>query len=106
MNRAVVGVNDELAVGPLGIFVSADQQFQGELFEDVIVSGLEFVIGKRGLGYLTLEVSASGRLALPDLAESTSSRGSGRRGRFWNQQVTGAHKLAAKGETALLYGSG
>ena len=27
--------------------MSADQKFQGELFEDVIVGGLEIVIGKR-----------------------------------------------------------
>jgi hypothetical protein len=47
MNRAVVGVDDELAVGPIGIFVSADQKLQGELFEDVIVGGSEILIGKR-----------------------------------------------------------
>ena len=46
MDGAVVGVDDELAVGPVRIFVSADQKLQGELFEDVIVGGLEFVIGK------------------------------------------------------------
>lgn len=45
MDGAVVGVDDELAIGPLGVFVSADQKFQSELFEDVIVSGVEFVIG-------------------------------------------------------------
>ncbi len=43
----MVGVDDELAIGPLGIFVSADQEFQGELIEDVVVGGLEIVIGKR-----------------------------------------------------------
>ena len=32
MNGAVVGVDDELAVRPLGVFVSADQKLQGELF--------------------------------------------------------------------------
>jgi len=47
MNRAVVGVDDELAVGPIRIFMSADQKFLGELFEDVIVSSLEIVAGKR-----------------------------------------------------------
>ena len=47
MNVAVVGIDHQLAVGPVGIFVSADQEFQGELFEDVIVGGLEIVIGKR-----------------------------------------------------------
>lgn len=33
MDGAVVGVDDELATGPLGIFVSADQKGQCELFE-------------------------------------------------------------------------
>jgi hypothetical protein len=47
MNRAVVGVDDELAVGPVRIFVSADQKLQGELFEHKIVGGFKFVIGKR-----------------------------------------------------------
>ena len=47
MDGAVVGGDDEVAVGPLGIFVSADQKLQGELFEDVIVGGFKFVIGKR-----------------------------------------------------------
>jgi hypothetical protein len=47
MNAAVVGVDDELAVGPIRIFVSADQEFQGELFEDVIVGGSMFIIRKR-----------------------------------------------------------
>ncbi len=47
MDGAVVGVDDELAIMPVGIFVSADQEFEGELFEDVIVGGLEIVIGKR-----------------------------------------------------------
>jgi hypothetical protein len=49
MDGAVVGVDHQLPIGPLGIFVSADQEFEGELFEDVIVSGLEFVIGKRAV---------------------------------------------------------
>jgi hypothetical protein len=47
MNRAVVGVDDELAVEPLRSFASADQKLQGELFEHKIIGGLEFVIGKR-----------------------------------------------------------
>jgi hypothetical protein len=47
MDEAVVGGDDEVAVGPLGVFISADQKFQCELFEDVIVGGLKFVIGKR-----------------------------------------------------------
>lgn len=46
MYRAVVGVDDELAVEPIRIFVSADQKLQGELFEDVIVCGLKFIVGK------------------------------------------------------------
>ena len=45
MNRAVVGVDDELAVGPVRIFVSADQKLQGEMFEHEIVGGFKFVIG-------------------------------------------------------------
>ena len=47
IDGTVVGVDDELAVGPVRVLVSADQQFQGELFEDVILGGLEIVIGKR-----------------------------------------------------------
>ena len=42
----MVGVDNELASGPVRIFVSADQEFQSELLEDVIVGGLEIVIGK------------------------------------------------------------
>jgi len=42
---AVVGVDDELAIGPLGVFVSADEEFERELFEYVIVSGFKIVIG-------------------------------------------------------------
>lgn len=41
VNRTVV------AVMPLRIFVNADQKLQGELFEDVIVGGLEIVTGTR-----------------------------------------------------------
>jgi hypothetical protein len=32
MNGAVVGVDDELAIQPVRVLVSADQQFQGKLF--------------------------------------------------------------------------
>jgi len=39
----VVGGDDEVSIGPFRIFVSADQEFEGELFENEIVSGLEFV---------------------------------------------------------------
>ena len=46
MDGAVVASDHQLAIGPLGIFVSADQKFQGELFEDVIVGGLGIVIGQ------------------------------------------------------------
>lgn len=45
MNRAEVGVDDQLSIGPLGVPVSVDDEFEGELFDEVIVSGLEFVIG-------------------------------------------------------------
>ena len=44
---AVVGVDHQLAVGPLGIFVSADEEFEGESFENEIVSGLESVSVQR-----------------------------------------------------------
>jgi hypothetical protein len=47
MNGAVVGVDDEFAIRRVRVFMSADQKLQGELFEDVIVGGLEIVIGKR-----------------------------------------------------------
>ena len=40
MDGAVVGVDDELAIVPIRMFVSANQKFQGELFEDVIACGL------------------------------------------------------------------
>ena len=46
MDGAEVGGDDQLPIGPLRIFVSADQKFESEPFEDEIVSGLEFVIGK------------------------------------------------------------
>jgi hypothetical protein len=46
MNRAVVGVDDELATRPVRVLVSADQKFQGELFENKIVGGLEFIVAK------------------------------------------------------------
>ena len=46
MNGAVVGVDDELAIVPVRIFVSADQKFECEMFEDEIVGGFKFVIGK------------------------------------------------------------
>ena len=39
MDGAVVGGDDEVAIGPLRIFVSADQEFEGEPFENEIVSG-------------------------------------------------------------------
>lgn len=48
MDAASIASDDQFAVGPLGIFMSADEEFQGELFEDVIVGGLEIVIGQRG----------------------------------------------------------
>jgi hypothetical protein len=42
----VVGVDDEFAIAPVGVFVSADQKLQGEVFEHEIVGGFKFVIGK------------------------------------------------------------
>lgn len=38
MDVAMVSGDDEVAVGPLRVFISADQNLQGELFEDVIVA--------------------------------------------------------------------
>ena len=46
MDGAEVGVDHQLAIGPLRIFVSADEEFEGESFEHEIVSGLKIVIGK------------------------------------------------------------
>jgi hypothetical protein len=46
MNRAVVGVDDELAIVPVRVLGSADQKFQCELFEDEIVCGFKFIVGK------------------------------------------------------------
>jgi len=46
MDGAVVGVNDEFAIVPVRVFVSADQKLQGEMFEHEIVGGLKFIIGK------------------------------------------------------------
>jgi hypothetical protein len=45
MDLPVVGGDDEVAVGPLGVFVSADEKLQGELFEHGILGGLKFIIG-------------------------------------------------------------
>lgn len=47
MDGAVVGVDDERAIVPIRIFVSADWQRQGELFEHGVVEYVEFVFGKR-----------------------------------------------------------
>ena len=44
MNGAVVGVDQQLPIGPVGIFMSADEKFEGESFENEIVSGLQIVI--------------------------------------------------------------
>jgi hypothetical protein len=46
MNLAPVASDHELAARPVRVLMSADQEFQGELFEDVIVGGLEIAIGK------------------------------------------------------------
>ncbi len=42
----MVGVDDELAIVPVGVFVSADQKLQGEMFENEIVGGFKFIIEK------------------------------------------------------------
>lgn len=36
MNLNSIASDHQLAIGPLRLFVSADQEFEGELFEDVI----------------------------------------------------------------------
>ncbi len=46
MDRTWVGSDHQFSVGPLGIFVSADQKFQGEPLEHGVVGGVKFVIGK------------------------------------------------------------
>lgn len=48
MNVGVVGCDDKVAIGPLGIFVNADEERQGELFEQVVVEAPELVIGQGG----------------------------------------------------------
>jgi hypothetical protein len=48
MDGAVVGSDDEVAVGQLGIFERPGQEFEGDPFENEIVSGLEIVIGQGG----------------------------------------------------------
>ena len=46
MDVASVAGDHQLAIMPIRIFMSADQEFQGELFEDVIVGGVKIVIGQ------------------------------------------------------------
>ena len=47
MDVASVASDHQFAIGPVRVFASADQKFEGELFEHKIIGGLEFVIGKR-----------------------------------------------------------
>jgi len=47
MDVGSVASDHPFYIGPLGIFVSADEERQGELIEDVNVGGLEIVVGKR-----------------------------------------------------------
>jgi len=37
MDVAVVGGDDEVAIGPFGLLVSADEEFEGEPFENGVV---------------------------------------------------------------------
>ncbi len=46
MDVAVVGGDDEIAVDPCGVFVSADEERQRKPFEHVVVEDLELVVGK------------------------------------------------------------
>jgi hypothetical protein len=41
MDRAVVGIDHEVAIGSLRVFVSVDEKFESERFEHVVVGGLE-----------------------------------------------------------------
>ncbi len=47
MNVGPVTSDHEFPIGPLGIFVSADQKRQGELIEYGVIKILKFLIGKR-----------------------------------------------------------
>jgi hypothetical protein len=47
MDAAPVPGDHELPVTPLRIFVSADEEFEGELFEHGVVEDLEFVFIER-----------------------------------------------------------
>ena len=44
MYRTPVASDHQLPIGPLGIFASADPEFEGEPFENEIAGDLEFVI--------------------------------------------------------------
>lgn len=46
MDGAVVGLDDELTIGPTRSFCQRRSEAQCELFEYVIVRGVKFVIGK------------------------------------------------------------
>ena len=45
MDGIVVGSRDEVAIVPIGVFVCADNEFQGELFNHKIVKGFQFIMG-------------------------------------------------------------
>ena len=47
MDVVRVASDHQLSIGPLGIFVSADQQRQGELIEYGVVENVKFVITER-----------------------------------------------------------
>ena len=44
MDVGSVASDHQFAIGPLRIFVSADEESQGALIEDMIVGGFEFVV--------------------------------------------------------------
>ena len=46
MDGAVVGVDHQFSIQPVRVFVSADQKFQGEMFEHEIVGGFKFIVGQ------------------------------------------------------------
>ena len=112
MKRAVVSVDDELAIGPLGIFVSADQKLQGELFEHKIVGSLETVIGERAengawFGDVSGEefVGEVGEQRVQDFAEASRGRDAVAFGSLYCTNCRSAHSTPARvatGRTSIV----
>ena len=47
MDVASVASDHQFSIGPLGIFVSADEERQGELFENGVVHNVKFIVSTR-----------------------------------------------------------